>query len=129
MVVKRLQVPLEETKRDGQAQTTYKRKNWSSVCLWNRGHPANPKLTLEMVNTLAGRDLHGFCWLKDAEIGDLPLEWNFLAGIDADIATRPNLLHYTLGLPTMPGYERGPWADLWLRELAIMDATRGGSKI
>jgi hypothetical protein len=129
MVVKRLQVPVEDTKMDGQAQTIYQRKNWSSVCLWNRRHPANAKLTLEMVNTLPGRDLHRFCWLEDAEIGDLPLEWNYLAGIDGDIATRPNLLHYTLGLPTMAGYERGPWADVWLRELGIIDTTRGALKI
>lgn len=33
MVVKRAQVPVEETKMDGQAQTSYSRKNWSSVCL------------------------------------------------------------------------------------------------
>ena len=77
---------------------------------------------------IPGRDLHRFCWLEDAEIGELPLEWNYLAGIDSDTATPPNLLHYTLGLPTMPGYKRGPWADVWLRELAIIDATRGGLK-
>ena len=79
MVVKRSHVPVERTKMDGQAQTIYNRKNWSSVCLWNLGHPANSKLTVEMVNR-SGTRLKRICWLEDAEIGECPLKWNYLAG-------------------------------------------------
>ena len=68
-VVKREHVPDEDLKMDDQAQTVYPRKNWSSLILWNLWHPANERLTLDMVNTLPGRDLHRFCWLEDAEIG------------------------------------------------------------
>lgn len=127
-VVKREHVPTEKRKMDNQAQTTYARKNWSSVILWNCEHPANQRLTLEMVNTLPGRDLHRFCWLEDDEIGDLPPEWNWLVGIDPVDETqsgiKPKLLHFTEGLPTMPGYENCAYSDVWRRELSILDATR-----
>jgi hypothetical protein len=52
------------SKMDGQVQTAYARKNWSSFILFNCDHPANRALTLEMVNTLPGRDLHRLCWLR-----------------------------------------------------------------
>ena len=128
MVVKHDHEPSERIKMDGQAQTTYNRKNWSSLILWNWQHPANGRLTVEMVNTLPGRDLHRFCWLEDDEIGELPKEWNYLVGIDpvseVDLGVKPKLLHFTLGIATMAGYEDGPYADVWRRELAIIDATR-----
>lgn len=126
MVVQRRHLPTETVKMDGVAQTLYSRKNWSSVVLWNLDHPANSRLTLEMVNTLPGRDLHAFCWLDDAEIGSLPLRWNWLVGTDPEfeeIGAAPSLLHYTAGTPELLGRD-GPWADVWLRELEIMDSTR-----
>jgi hypothetical protein len=122
-VVKHEHVPTEQTKMDDQIQTAYARKNWSSVVLWNVDHPANTRLTLEMVNTLPGRDLHRFCWLEDHEIGELPPEWNYLVDV-SPMTTKPKLLHYTRGIPAMEGYDTGPWADVWKRELAILDATR-----
>ena len=66
----------------------YSRKNWSSVVLWNWAHPANRRLTLEMVNTLPGRDLHAFCWLDEWEIGELPVEWNYLVGVTTARSSR-----------------------------------------
>lgn len=128
MVVKHRHVPAESTKMDDQVQTTYPRKNWSSVILWNTTHPANARLTVDMVNDLPGRDLHAFCWLKDEEIGLLPKEWNWLVGVDpetaADVGISPKLLHFTEGIPAIRGYEEGPWAGVWRNELMIMDATR-----
>lgn len=127
MVVKRDHDPVEMVKMDGQIQTSYARKNWSSVILWNLSHPANARLTVDMVNTLPGRDLHRFCWLQDDEIGALPLEWNWLVGTDpaseVDAGRMPKLLHYTAGTPELLG-DGGPWTEVWRRELAIMDASR-----
>ena len=123
MVVKHAYTPSELVKMDHQTQTAYSRKNWSSLILWNWQHPANSRLTLEMVNKLPGRDLHRFCWLEDDEIGELPPEWNYLVGV-TPMTVKPKLLHFTLGIPTMEGYKTGPWADVWLDELAILDATR-----
>jgi hypothetical protein len=115
-VVKHRHVPTTATKMDRQVQTTYGRKNWSSVMLFNVDHPANKGLTLEMVNTLPGRDLHAFCWLTDDLIGELPPEWNHLVG---EYPPNPNaaIAHFTLGVPSMAGYEDCEFADEWRDEL------------
>jgi lipopolysaccharide biosynthesis glycosyltransferase len=102
----------ELLKMDGQAQTLYKRKNWSSVMLFNCGHPSNVNLTVNLVNSVPGRDLHRLCWLKDEEIGDLPMSWNWLVGAsDPEIA--PDFVHFTSGGPWFEGYEHVPYADEW----------------
>lgn len=103
-----------DLKMDGQVQTHYPRKNWSSLVLFNcNGVLASGEENyLEMVNTAAGVHLHRFAWLPDALIGTLPLEWNWLAGISpADVV--PKAVHYTLGIPRMRGYENAPYADEW----------------
>lgn len=104
--------PPEGVKMDGQLQTTYARKNWSSVMMFNCAHPTNRKLTLELINTVPGRDLHRFCWLEDHEIGALPAEWNYLAG-HSHIDEKPKIVHFTDGIPSMPGYGNVEFADEW----------------
>ncbi|QKC67312.1 hypothetical protein EFV37_29260 [Mesorhizobium loti] len=117
MVVKHDHQPTATTKMDGQAQTRYPRKNWSSVMLFNCDHPANQKLTPELVNSVPGRDLHAFCWLKDEEIGALDPKWNYLVG-HSDPAIDPAIVHFTDGTPAMAGYEDCEYADEWRAELA-----------
>lgn len=104
--------PVEGLKMDGQPQTNYSRKNWSSVMMFRIEHPANKKLDAELVNTLPGRDLHRFCWLDDSEIGELPPAWNWLVG-EPQPKVDPKLLHYTRGGPWMKGYENVPFSDEW----------------
>lgn len=103
------------SKMDGQLQTDYPRKNWSSVVLWNCDHPANKELTIEVLNTWPGRDLHAFKWLKDEEIGNLPVEWNYLVGVTTE-PVKPKLAHFTLGGPWFKDWKGGPMDDLWLEE-------------
>jgi hypothetical protein len=105
--------PTEEFKKGGLLQTQYPRKNWSSVMLFNCDHPSNAKLTVEMVNTLPGRDLHRFCWLEDDEIGALPPEWNYLVGASNLNGKTPAIVHFTEGLPDIPGYEAQEFAEEW----------------
>lgn len=112
MCVKHNYSPLHNVKMDGQIQTLYARKNWSSVMLFNVDHPSNKKLTVDLVNTVPGRDLHRFCWLDDDEIGRLGQEWNWLAG-HSDPSIDPKIVHYTEGTPNLPGYENAPYADEW----------------
>lgn len=112
MVVKHNYQPLHKLKMDGQVQQLYARKNWSSVMLFNCDHPANKRLTLDMVNTLPGRDLHRFCWLEDHEIGELSPDWNWLVG-HSDKSIKPSIVHYTEGLPSMPGYDTCDYAGEW----------------
>jgi hypothetical protein len=107
--------PPDQIKMDGQLQTLYERKNWSSVMAFNCEHKANRKLTVDMINTVPGRDLHRFCWLKDKEIGALDPKWNFLVGVsDPDID--PGLVHFTSGGPWFANYRDVPYAGEWLAE-------------
>lgn len=115
-VVKHRHEPLDGYKMDHQAQTSYPRKNWSSVMLFNVGHPANAALTPEFVNTATGRDLHRLSWLTDDLIGELPVEWNWLVG-HSDPDVDPKVVHFTDGAPCMPGYAVQPFAGEWTEAL------------
>ncbi len=111
-VVQHQYAPTDAQKMEGHIQTRYARKNWSSVILWNCGHPAHQALTVDLVNTAPGRDLHRFCWLQDHEIGELAPEWNFLVGHSSP-AIDPAIVHFTEGVPDMAGYEHIAYADEW----------------
>lgn len=112
MCVKHNYTPAEIVKMDGQTQSNYGRKNWSSVMLFNCDHRSNKRLSVNEVNTRAGRDLHRFCWLEDHEIGELDPAWNYLVGV-SDKEIDPKIAHFTLGLPSMAGYENCDYADEW----------------
>lgn len=114
MVVKHDHQPTDATKMDGQQQTTYPRKNWSSLCLWNMNHAASRRLNHYKLNTLPGRDLHRFCWLRDEEIGGLPEAWNWLDG-HSDPTLDPAAVHFTRGTPDMPGWEFTRHSAEWCR--------------
>lgn len=111
--VKHVHEPKSSTKMDGQLQTFYARKNWSSFMAVNCEHPSNRALTVEMVNTLPGRDLHRFCWLKDEEIGALDPAWNFLVG-HSDPTIQPKVIHWTNGGPWFREHSNTAFAEQWL---------------
>ena len=97
--------PKEKHKMDGQQQTVYPRKNWSSLIIYNCSHPSNKKLTKDVVNSETGSYLHQFKWLADDEIGSLDERWNWLEGWTSQHnSTSPFAVHYTRG---------GPWFDEW----------------
>jgi hypothetical protein len=121
MVVKHKPYNSGMAKMDGQIQSYYSRKNWSSVVLWNCEHPAHQRLTLNDLNTWPGRDLHAFKWLADDEIGELPHEWNFLVGIDEGELSQQKILHYTLGGAWFEGWERRDTDEIWEREYNNMN--------
>jgi hypothetical protein len=102
----------EGVKMQGQAQTAYPRKNWSSFMLFNNAHPANRFLSCANVNKYTGRDLHRFCWLPDDLIGSIDESWNWLEGHSSEEIT-PDAIHYTRGTPDMVGYESVKYADQW----------------
>ncbi|KAG6538610.1 protein CDI-like [Zingiber officinale] len=122
--------PAESTKMDGAIQTVYPRKNWSSLVLYNCGHPKNiAALTPEAVSTQTGAFLHRFMWLDDAEIGEIPFVWNFLVGHNkVDPAdperTSPKAIHYTCGGPWFERYKDCEFADLWNKELEELNAEK-----
>lgn len=115
MCVKHEHNPAEASKMGGVTQGAYRRKNWSSLVLWNCAHQANRALTQFAVNGRAGAWLHAFSWLKDNEIGAIPRRWNWLAGVDEPMGVTPSGIHYTLGIPGIhDGCTDTPMADLWL---------------
>jgi lipopolysaccharide biosynthesis glycosyltransferase len=120
-VVKHRHDPVETVKMDGVQQTKYHRKNWSSLILWNCEHPSNKLLTTAAVNHEPGQWLHAFGWLRDEEIGEIPLTWNWLSGVNEASDQLPCGIHYTLGIPTMRGCENFPYAANWMAE---RDSTR-----
>ena len=116
-VVQHDYIPQTARKFLDQPQTVYRRKNWSSVMLFNNARCR--QLTPAYVNTATGMDLHQFKWLQDDQIGALPIEWNWLVG---EYEPRPTakLLHYTLGTPCFQDYAACDQADLWHAEYARM---------
>ena len=115
--------PSATTKMDGQTQTIYPRKNWSSVMLFNCGHKSNAKLTQNLINDpkITGAYLHRFSWLKDKEVGELSPEWNWLVGHYKEPKDgTPKLIHYTEGGPWFENYRNCEYHQDWKTELAGM---------
>ena len=110
--------PKEGLKMDGQIQLQYPRKNWSSMVLWNCGHPKNKVLTPELLNTESGKFLHRFSWLNDSDIGNLPPIYNWLVSWYQEPKDGiPKILHYTEGGPWFENYRNCEYADVWKKEL------------
>ena len=113
-VVHHNHIPLETTKYLGNKQTTYSRKNWSSVMLINCAKWK--QITPEYVNTEDGLDLHQFKFLKDSEVGYLPKQWNHLVGFDKHAPKLPNNIHYTTGGPYFKEYNNCDYHSEWFNE-------------
>ena len=111
MVVPHFHVPSEAVKMDGQKQTNYTRKNWSSFMLFNAGHLAHAG-QIDRVHRWPGLWLHQFRWLQPGDIGALPVRWNWLEGV-SDSRIEPSAVHYTRGVPSMAGFENAAFADEW----------------
>ena len=109
--------PKEKHKMDGQQQTIYPRKNWSSLIVFNCSHPSNKKLSVDLVNNETGSYLHQFKWLKDEEIGSLDERWNWLEGWTSSHNNQnPFAVHYTRGGPWFDEWQDVEYAHEWLME-------------
>jgi len=108
MVVKHDYVPKSETKFLNQEQTSYGKKNWSSVMLFNNDKCR--RLTKHYVNTSSGLHLHQFEWAN--YVGELPRSWNHLVG-EYDKFSDADLVHFTLGGPYFNESKDCEYADEW----------------
>lgn len=118
-----------ETKFFGQNNPHYPRKNWSSLMLMNCAQCR--ALTPRFVNTASGLDLHRFQWLADEQIGQLPIQFNYLVGeyhhYPEGLGHKPPaILHYTIGTPCIREYRNCEWSTLWHQYKAEM---LGGPKV
>ncbi len=118
-VVKHDYTPALSVKMDGKQQHVYPRKNWSSFIAFNGAHPAVKALTPDVVNTAEPAYLHRFNWVRDEDIGELPLKWNFLVGEYPKPTTAPAAIHYTNGGPWFDNHEDVDYGDLWLTERSL----------
>ena len=127
MCVKHDFKPKPGLKMDGQIQTVYPRKNWSSVVLWNCSHPSNEKITVDSVNNpnYDGSYFHRFSWLKDDEIGDLPATGTgWLGGIKKRRYSKSYSLHR--GGPWFKNYRKCEFNDEWKNCLQEMMQSENG---
>ena len=101
----------------GAKNEDYPRKNWSSMILWNCAYFPNRRLTPHYVSQAMGAHLHRFAWLKDEQIDAVPPTWNHLVG-EYEHEPEAKLLHFTVAIPALEGYENQEGADEWRGELA-----------
>lgn len=104
--------PAGKIKMDGQLQTNYRRKNWSSVMMFNCDHIANRALTLALCNALPGRLLHGFAWVDDVFLHEFDPAYNHLVG-EHEHDPSAKVVHFTNGGPWLPEFADVPFADEW----------------
>jgi lipopolysaccharide biosynthesis glycosyltransferase len=113
--------PANTTKMYGCPQTSYPRKNWSSLMVMDCG-----KLKLwskDVVETATGAYLHRFQDIPDQQIGTLPKTWNTLDWMDEST----KLIHYTNGGPWFDDYKDHTHADVWYEMRDEMKAAQSGT--
>ena len=105
-------VPKQNVKFRGAKNEPFPKKNWSSFMLMNN-HRCK-MLSKEYVETATGLELHQFKWTHEENIGELPLEWNWLVGEYVYNKDAKNV-HWTLGGPYFKDYKNSDYADEWFR--------------
>jgi lipopolysaccharide biosynthesis glycosyltransferase len=100
----------------GYPNQDYPKKNQSSVVVWNCGFFPNRQLTPEFIAKHDGAFLHRFSWLRDDQIGELPMSWNRLV-LEQDIQPDDKLRHFTIGTPCFAEYADCDGADEWFATL------------
>lgn len=107
--------PKDLVKMGNKKQSIYPRKNWSSLIIFNNEHPKNKTLNPLTINNQSGAFLHRFKWLEDSEIGDIPIEWNWLVGYYKEKGSFiPKALHFTDGGPWLEEYKDCEFSKVWL---------------
>ena len=104
----------------GNKQYSYPRKNWSSFIVWNCAHQANNAVNLDFIGNAEAATLHRFLWLKDEEIGELSVNWNWLVGEYDNPTDDIKVLHWTLGGPYFDEYSNTEFSDKWRKEFESM---------
>ena len=105
-------IPKQNVKFRGAKNEPFPKKNWSSFMLMN--NERCKMLTKEFVETATGLELHQFKWTHEENIGELPLEWNWLVS-EYDYNKNAKNVHWTLGGPYFKDYAKSDYADEWFR--------------
>ena len=101
-------IPKQNVKFRGAKNEAFPKKNWSSFMLMN--NQRCKMLTKEYVETASGLELHQFKWTHEENVGELPLEWNWLVG-EYNYNKNAKNVHWTLGGPYFKDYKNSEYAD------------------
>jgi hypothetical protein len=117
MCVQHDYVPKEATKMDGQVQTVYPRKNWSSCMFFNCDHPSTQRLTPDVINSpdggISAPDAMGRRRGNRGAADGIQLARRLEHVADDG---RPRAVHYTRGGPWFEQWQDVDFADEWLAE-------------
>jgi lipopolysaccharide biosynthesis glycosyltransferase len=94
------------------ANEDYPKKNWSSVMLINCSHYNWRNITPEAVERSPGYYLHRFQFIDERYIGEIPIEWNWLAD-EYGANEKAKLLHWTCGMPGFTHYKDAMHSEDW----------------
>lgn len=120
----------EGVKMDGQSQLTYDRKLWSSLMVFNMGHPDTKLFNPHFVNTWTGASLHGLIGFDDSDIGEIEEDWGWVPGLSRRYVDVPSAVHWSLGGPWLPGYEQTLFGSEWrTRYRHVVDGLITGRRI
>lgn len=109
--------PVASVKMDGRTQTTYPRKCWSAMMLFDCASPEMAALVPARVNEAAPSYLHQMHWAEDSRIAALPGRWHWIEGWNPIPAVGyPSGIHFTMGGPWMSGWEDVSYAHWWREE-------------
>jgi hypothetical protein len=98
-------------KMDGLKQEWYPRKNWSSLMVFNCGHPDCKNLSITSIANQTPQWLHRMEWTTDDNVDSIPKTYNYLLGYYND-EEEPNAVHLTDG---------GPWHNDWYNNKIFKD--------
>jgi len=91
-------------KMNGVKNTSYPKKLWSSMMVFNNAHPDCKKLTPEVINTESGKYLHQFKWAS--KINKIPDHFVWTEGYDDPaLISKRRALHFTHGGPWIAGMD------------------------
>lgn len=119
-VVKHDYKSINTHKMDGAIQSSYNKKLWSALMLFNTEHKGINQLTGQNVNNKPGSWLHSFEWLDDDSlIGSIDERWHFV-GDHSEVTTGVSgheafAIHYTEGGPWFNKYSDCLYAGNWYK--------------
>jgi hypothetical protein len=107
--------PESDVKMGNKIQSTYPRKNWSSLMMFNCSHEYTKTLTPPIVNSNTGAYLHRMQWVPDELIGNIDCGWNWIGDLYRSSEIKPKAIHFTNGGP-WHGNNEVDYAKMWLDE-------------
>ena len=106
--------PTTLVKMDTVEQTSYNKKLWSSMMVFDMDHEDNSKLTKDCVNVESGNWLHSFNWVENPNsLGIIDESWNFIPDHSEKNTSVINAIHYTEGGPWFKEYRQCSYGNLW----------------